>query len=196
TLSDLNVGMRVEISALEAPDGVIHARYVGSAVAQPLEVSGGIDSVDIGTQTFTIGNLTVDYSQTNLLDVPGGIPAVGVIAEVEATQFANGVLIADVVRDLESEPGLFSISDTDPANPALAPASATTAAGFNSNFFGFINATNLPDDFEVAGVQIVLEPSTAITGGGVSDLQVGRLVLVAGPVLGLGIVTAEQITIF
>ena len=196
TLSDLSVGMRVEISAIQAPDGTLHARYVGSAAAQPLEVTGSIDSVDIGTQTFTLGSLTVDYSQTNLLDVPGGIPAVGVIAEIEATQFVNGVLVAEFVRDLETEPGLFSASDTDTGSSALAPASASSAAGLNSSFLGFINATNLPDGFSVADVQVTLEPSTTITGGGVNDLQVGRLVLVAGPVPGVGTVTANEITIF
>lgn len=196
TLADLNVGMRVEISALEAPDGVVHARYVGSAAAQPLEVSGAIDTVDVSSQTFTVGNLTVDYSQTNLLDVPGGIPAVGVIAEIEATQFANGVLVADLVRNLDSEPGLFGVSDTDSGSSALAQAGAVTAAGLASNFFGFISATNLPDEIELAGVRIALGPNTIIAGGSSNDLQVGRLVLVVGPVQGLGIVDADRITLF
>jgi len=86
--ASLAIGMRVEVSGLDTSAGQLQATYVGEPlVTAPLEATATIDSVDLANQTFTLGSLSVDYSQTNLLEVPGGVPAIGVVVEVEAAQF-------------------------------------------------------------------------------------------------------------
>ena len=206
-LADLAVGAELEISGFRAPTGVINATYVGSAPAgAPLEVTAAISAVDLNGQTFVLGGLTVDYSQASLLQVPNGMPEVGVVVEVEGASL-NGVgqLVAEQILALANEPGGFSAADTDAAEPNVAMAAAADNSALTTNFISFITAADLPDTITLGDVQVVIEAGrdeqtlgaaiTEIAGGVVNDLQPGQQVQVEGQVESLGTVVAVRITI-
>ncbi|MFQ5610082.1 MAG: DUF5666 domain-containing protein, partial [Woeseiaceae bacterium] len=142
TLADLSAGTPVEVSALTQLDNSLFTTYVGAPVnAGELRISTMITAVDLNAMQFTIGGITVDYSQAVMLQLPGGQPAVGQIVSVVGLQLGGGgEIIADQVVAIASEPGLFGSNDTNLATSSSAVAGLNVAeiTGFDANFLGFI----------------------------------------------------------
>ena len=140
--------------------------------------------------------MIVDYSQAQIIDLPNGEPAQGLVVEVDGLSVnANGELVATRVAVLPADPGIFSAIDTDSGNEELAMAAALGFDGFDVNFIGFVNATNLPASISVGDVEIAIDGNTVIDGGVVNDLAVGVFIQVNGEVTALGNVRATRITI-
>ena len=198
SIDDLQPGAAVEISAFRDPGGVLRATYIGSVDSgDPLEISASITAVDLGAQLFFVGALTVDYSQAQSLDLPGGEPEVGLVVEVEGDALSGaGALIATRVAELAADPGLFSAIDTAIDAASLAVATPATVTSFGANFAGFVIATDLPASISVGDVEIRLLAGTTIDGGTTTDLQPGSLVNVVGSIAEAGVIEAERITIF
>ena len=196
-LADLMVGQVVEVSGLKSPSGALIATYIGDAPAgAPFEVTTRIDAVDLVNQTFALAGLSVDYSQAMLLDLLNGLPEIGLVVEVEGSALdAAGLLVADIVRLLPSEPGLFSAVDTDASGPGVAIVGAPESTPLGANFIGFITAANLPDQIMLGDVEVTLTGLTIVEGGVLDDLQPGIRVQVRGTVVTQGIIEAERITI-
>jgi hypothetical protein len=84
----------VEVSGLVDDTGAIWVTFLertgefmpGIAV----EVTGFVEKLDTGLETFEINDLTVDYSFADTSGLPGGVPVVGLLVEVEGTLDAAG----------------------------------------------------------------------------------------------------------
>lgn len=197
TLGDVPIGSFVEVSALQRPDGTLLATFIGTAPTNSLlEIGTSITAVDLAAMRFSLGPLSVDYSQANLIEVQGGQPAVGQIVLVSGVSFSNaGELIADQVIELETQPGLFSAIDTDFANPALSSALSTDVSEFDANFIGFITTSNNASTLSVNDITVSFDATTIINGGTATDLDPSTLVQIRGEVTATGEVSALQITI-
>ena len=197
SLGDLVDNDLVEISAFRDQAGILRARYIGEAALNaPLDISTSITAVDLAAQTFSLGGLTVDYSQVQVIELPNGEPTPGLVVEVDGVSVnANGQLVASTVTVLPADPGIFSATDTSSENDALAMAATGGFDGFDVDFLGFINVTDLPASVSIGDVVIEIDGSTVIDGGGVNDLVEGLFIQVNGEVTALGNVRATRITI-
>lgn len=196
-LGDLQPNERIVVSGIPTPNGDVLATYIGSAEpTEPFEITASITDVDLAALTFALGNLTVDYSQANLLDLLGGMPELDLVVEVSGTVTVGNVLVADQVRALPRVPGLFNEAATgltDFESPLLAgPATSSELA---ANFIGFITANNLPGSIVVADIEVLVDVGTIIVGGTSNELQPGSRIQVEGLILNSGQIQADRIII-
>lgn len=198
TLADLNVATPVEISGLTRTDGSLFATYVGTpAVVNQFGLSSTISAVDLNAMSFMAGGITVDYSQAAMLQLPGGMPAIGQIVRVVGTQLgAGGELIADEVVAINSDPGLFGTGDTDLAtSAATAGLNAAELTGFDASFIGFIVMSDNASTLTINDVTVSFDATTTLVGGTANDLNADTLVQIRGDVTGPGAVRALEIII-
>lgn len=96
TLTGLQLGVAVEVSAFEDASGNLHASRIDlHAAGSPLQVRGTVGALDATTQTFRINDLTVNYSGVRF----DGMPANGMTATVQALEPpAGGVLHASQIQ--------------------------------------------------------------------------------------------------
>jgi hypothetical protein len=197
----LSIADRVVVSGLRAPTGEILATYVGPA-GNEMRITGSITAVDVGALTFEIGDLTVDYSQAQLLQVPNGLPQIGSVVAVTGAMQIGGALVAtQVLTPAFTTDGLAASATalTSDEAPVVALATAntpgqmTTTVPAAASFMGFITAT-APGVVALADVEVSVNTSTAIIGDA-DALLTGALVLVEGRIVGLGKVAADRITI-
>jgi hypothetical protein len=193
-LSDLSSTDRVVISGLRTPTGEILATYIGPA-GNEMRITGSITAVDSGALTFGIGDLTVDYSQVALLQLPNGIPQAGAVVEVTGTTQVGGVLVATQVRTAPFATDIFAASATALTSYEIPVVGAATASAPGAaSFMGFITAST-PGAIALADVDVSVNAGTAIIGGDANALGPGVLVLVEGRIVGLGEIEASRITI-
>ena len=97
-VSDLKIGTFLDVEAVVERDGTIHATLIEvSDEKDPVaEIGGVIGSVDAAAQTFTIGPLTIAYTnQTKLKDLSG--LRTGVLVEARVS-FTGGKLVAELIE--------------------------------------------------------------------------------------------------
>ncbi|GAB4348622.1 MAG: hypothetical protein Kow006_09510 [Gammaproteobacteria bacterium] len=123
TLDDIEVGDVVEISGLFDEAGRLVATFVeltddlGSNPSAAVELQGPISGLDTGANRFTIGSVTINYSDppaTSFVNVPGGDEsglANGQYVEVKGTH--NGVGPAIDATRIEIEDGLFGDNESE-----------------------------------------------------------------------------------
>jgi hypothetical protein len=195
-LSDLELGDRIAVSGIGAPAKVLLATYVRRAAAtEPLMVAGAITAVGSMAPTFEIGALTVDYSRTTLLDVPGGSPAADMIVQATGSTLDNGVLVAEQVRALKLLPGTFTAAATtltDAETPVAVSAASPPPQG--ARFVGVITTGGM-DSLAFGDLEVRLTAATTVVGGTATDLVAGTRVLVQGGISALGQIEATQIEI-
>jgi len=196
SLDDLALSERIEVSGFRLPTGAIQATYLGiAAPTAPLTATTAITSVDLNALTFELGALTVDYSQVLLLDVPMGMPDIGLVVEVEGTALsADGALIVTEIRSLPAAPGVFVASDTAPASFAAVGSGRSTT--LRANIFSVITATDLPSSITIGDVTVLINTLTQIDNGSIDNLTPGRLVQVEGDVVSFGLIQADRIELF
>lgn len=197
SVADIAASTVIEVSALSRPGGTLLARYVGVPPdPATFSIATTISSVDPGQLVFALGNLNVDYSQVNVLEVPGGIPTVGLTVRVVGTTLGNaGELIADRVLQIGTDPGVFSLLDTDLSTSAAAGSIAGDVDAFTANFVGFIETSNAESLLTINNLIVGLDEATTIVGGDTADLIAGTLVRVEGEITSPGNVAASLITI-
>lgn len=93
----------VEVSGLFDDTGAIWATFIGKVgVFNPgleVEVKGYVVDLNAGLKTFAVNGLTVDYSSADSSGLPGGIPADGLLVEVQGTlDDAGSELTATIIR--------------------------------------------------------------------------------------------------
>jgi hypothetical protein len=196
-LGDLELGDRVVISGLRTPAGAVLATYVGAAVpAAALKVAAPITALDQAALSFQLGSLVVDYSAAVLLELPGGMPAIGLAVEVTGTALADDVLVAEQVRGLALVPGLANAAATQlTASEIPVVGGPAIAGGVAANIAGFVTAANLPDAISLTEVEVLIDASTTVIGGSTTDLQPGVQIRVEGPIPSVGFILADRITI-
>jgi hypothetical protein len=192
-LADLRATDTVVISGLRTPLGEILATYLGRT-ANTLRITGSITAVDAAGLRFEIGDLTIDFSQVLLLQVPNGMPQVGAIVEVTGATQTGSVLVAAQVRSLPLSTDALAANATALTSYELPAVGAASTAPRAASFLGFITAS-IPGGIALADVDVSVGASTAIDGGDANALRTGVLVRVEGRIVGLGQIEADRITI-
>jgi len=92
SLAALNTGTVIEVSGLRTANANLRATSIRCrAATSELEVTGAVRAHSANQRRFRIGGLTVDYSQAQLQNFPGGQPTNGQTVEARGTTLtANG----------------------------------------------------------------------------------------------------------
>jgi len=175
-LSDLNVGDVLNVSGLVDADGTIRATWIArEPFLGEFEVMGRVANLNLATQTFTIGAITVDYSQALRLDIPEGRLENGLLLEVKGTFV--GVQEILMASHVESEDEFLSAD-----------------VGTTIEIEGFIDQFNNPFDFQVAQLSVTTTTQTVFTFGGVDDLALGVKVEVKGELDANNVLVLEEVS--
>jgi hypothetical protein len=144
-LDMLQPGQVVEVSGFRDTTGLIRAtRIECKAAGGEFEVTGIVASLDTNQRRFQIGALSVDYSQAQLEDFPGGQPANGQTVEAKGTTINAGMLMATRVE--------FKNPDVPGNN------------GDRVEIEGLITRFASATDFDVAGQPVTTTASTQFEG--------------------------------
>jgi hypothetical protein len=97
SFDDIAINDVVEISGLFDDTGTIWATFLEKTDGVVFEVTGFVENLDAVQETFKINDLTVDYSIADTTGLPGGLPAEGLLVEVEGS-LIGPVMLADVIE--------------------------------------------------------------------------------------------------
>lgn len=177
SIEGLALGDIVEVSGFFTADGITAATRIEKKPAgTQLEVHGTVSSLDSANSTFSLNNLTVDYSNAMLNDFPGGQINDGDFVEAKGTAFgSNGELVAGIV-ELEN----ISLGGSD---------------GDHVEIEGFITRFVSETDFDVSGTPVTTDGSTSFVGGAATDLGLNIKVEVEGDLNASGVIVAEKVDI-
>jgi len=177
TINDVVAGNVVEVSGYSSGDGVIFATRIEVELAdhdgEEIEVKGII--ANLTATTFTLGDLTVDFSGAVLEDIPIEGLADGMYVEVKSTAgIVEGILIASEVEledddDLGGEDG----EDVDLSGPITEVLSDTS--------------------FRIGGQIVIITEITDFEHGSIGDIVVGAHVQVEGDFNVEGDIVANEI---
>lgn len=176
SLEGLAVGGIVEVTGFVLADGSISAtRIEAKAAGDEFEVTGVVANLDSAALTFTIGNLTIDFSAAQLVDFPAGVLEAGQLVEAKgaALDVAGGIL---VVTQVEFE------GDDRPGD-----------AGDSIEVEGFITRFVSASDFDVNGVPVTTDGGTAFEDGASADLALNVKVEVEGVLNDAGVIIADEV---
>ncbi|MDJ0711287.1 MAG: DUF5666 domain-containing protein [Woeseiaceae bacterium] len=94
-LSSVRLGARVAVSGYATANGALEATRIDLVSANAAaQVIGEAQEVDMGQRAFRIGNLSVDYSNSRVIELPGGFPRPGEMVLVRG-ELETNVLEAD-----------------------------------------------------------------------------------------------------
>ncbi|RMF84263.1 MAG: hypothetical protein D6739_06150, partial [Nitrospirae bacterium] len=177
-LADLAAGNLVEVSGLMDGQGTLHATRVErrAATTDPateLEVKGTV--AGLTATSFTLGDLTVDYSHATVEDDL----AEGAFVEAKGVQPDPNHLTATRVELKERN-----------------PAAAATAEdqGKEAEVEGFVTAFTAASEFEVNGLPVVTSGATTYENGAASSLGLGVKVEVEGHLDDQGRLAADKVS--
>lgn len=180
-LTDLKAGNIVEVSGVRDTRGVLLAtniRLLSSSyvLGTTLELKGTIGTVNVVSQSLTIGSLTVDYSTAALQGFSSGLPEAGQYVEVKSQQALQGSTL--IASEIELKNTTLNLSE-----------------GTEVELEGVITRFTSARDFSVNGMAVITDSSTKFEGGSGSDLSLNALVEVEGTVNAFGIIVAEEVSI-
>lgn len=176
TLTDLNVGDVVNVSGLVHADGSIHATWIArDRSLGEFEVIGRVTNLNLVTQTFTIGAITVDYSEALRLDIPEGRIENGLLVEVKGAFVGTQEIL--MASRIESEDDILSAD-----------------VGTTIEIEGFIDQFDNRFDFQVAHLSVTTTTQTVFTFGGVDDLALGVKVEVKGELDANQVLVLEEVS--
>lgn len=146
------------------------------SAASTLILSGSVSSLDKTSQTFSLGNLTIQYGAAKFL---GG---------VDASSLANGVLVR-VRTTAAAAGGVLAVSSIQAWYPLpLTDSNALSVSGVITNY-------SSRSTFQVLGYAVdASTPTTLVTGGPASAMGNGVKVEVAG-IVQSGVLKATKIKI-
>jgi hypothetical protein len=174
TFDDVAEGNFVEVSGLVrivSGEDVIYATYLRKALpSAEVEVKGVVRGLDSSARTFTIRNLTVQYSDTTVL--PDGQPGNWMLVRVTGTVGPGGELDAAKVEVARE---------------------ARVANAERMDVEGFVTEVVSPSEFSVGYQQVRTDERTTFHGGGPADIAPGVKLEVKGK-LENHILTARKIT--
>lgn len=173
TLDGLATGDIVRISGHADAAGAIRATRVEHAASNsPLAVIGEVAALDIGNLTFTVNQLTVDYGNAVLIDLPGGAPANGMMVKAIGT-LSNG---------------LFAVEQLVAA-PAF-----TGSSGRRAQLDGLVTRFESLADFAVGDTDVTANAGTAFSNGDAGDLALDAEVVIDGDFAAGGRIVANRIS--
>ena len=175
TFDSIMVGDVIEVSGFWLADGTVSAtRIEGKLPGGEYEVTGVVSNLS-GT-TFSIEDLTVDFSAAALDNFPNGSPENGQPVEAKGMSLgANGELLATRVEYKGNVLG--------------------DASGTYVELEGYITRFGSAADFDVSGLPVITTSSTVFEGGTSADLNLNLKVEVDGNVNSNGVLVAEKVEI-
>lgn len=172
TISDLSVNDIVEVSGFADGSGSILATRIETKnAAEDVELKGLVSNLDTNVFTFTIGGLTVDYSEAS--EVPVGLDD-GLLVEVKTESALSGNLTDGFVMSaskVEIEDGGDIDFDGDEGDEiemqGLVTGVTDTSFLFNGQLVEF-DSLEIDDDFDITslvdGMMITVEGHIAADG--------------------------------
>jgi len=175
SLDGIDVNDIVEVSGFFLADGSISAtRIEAKPAGGEFEVTGLVSNL-VG-MTFQINDLVVNFSGAQLDDFPGGSPESGQLVEAKGSSF-------NVAEELQATRVEFKGNDLSADN------------GDRMEIEGFITRFGSATDFDLEGVAVTTNGSTAFVNGTSADLALNRKVEVEGTVDASGRITATRVEI-
>ena len=156
---DLHVGDYVEVSGFASPSGVLASRVERKTSVPTVQVQGSVAS--LGPTTFTLGTLTVDYTNATFKNVP-------------SSGLANGQTV--VVNGPAPQSGVLQAASVEVLTTSL-------SGGTNGSVSGLVAQVDA-SSVVVNGQAFALTSSTQYVNGGASDLASGVLVKLDFTVIG------------
>lgn len=161
TPADIAQGNIVEVSGFSSGDGVIYATRIEVKASthntgEEVELKGVVSSVT--ATTFMMGQLTVDYSGTQLEDLPNGAVSDGLYVEVKSVDGfdANNNLIASKV-ELKGD-GKKGIEGQE---------------GEEMELEGVVTEVTSSTEFQINGQNVLINDETEFSQGSAADIVVG-----------------------
>ena len=174
SLAGLAIDDFVEVYGFyRSPGEVTATRIEREGTPSELRIVGSIESHDAIAMTFFVGAQLVDYATADTTDLPGGLPANGLIVEVrgDLPLGGSGELTANRVELDDDGPP----SDIDDASVE-----------------GFVTSISSPTAFDVDSQPVEVTGATVFEGGTADDVLLGTKVEAEGPIVG-GILMANRI---
>ncbi len=173
TLDGLEPGDRIRVSGYADAAGNVRATRVEMAGAGlPLQVVGKVSGLDSANLVFDINQLTIDYGNAAVIDLPGGSPANGMTIRVIGT-FSNNLFVAEQLL----------------SGPAL-----SGNVGQRVQLGGLVTRFASLADFDVNDSGVSANSSTAFSNGDSGDLQLNAEVTVDGTFGGGADIRADRVT--
>jgi len=140
-----------------------------------LEIKGSISNVDLTAQTFSLGQLLVEYSGASL-SLINNTPQDGDYVEVKSTQAIQGNRLIATEVELEDEFPTFE-------------------AGQDVELEGVVTAFTSDLQFSVNGQPIMTNNSTRFEYGTSADIKLNSLLEVEGNINASGVLIATEVSI-
>lgn len=173
-ITGLSVGDFIEVNGFVKDNGVIIAKLIEKkSPSAGCLVKGIIQNRDSVAKTFTIGTLTIDYSNAAFSEMPNSTPWNSVLVKVHGSPCTSvpQSLVATIV-----EPERISVANADELDVE-----------------GAITLFNSTASFTVNRVPVITTSSTLFKGGVAGDLALGVEVEVEGS-LANGVLTAKEVS--
>lgn len=175
-LGGLTVGQRVRVSGPVNSSEEIIASRIDLDTGSELEVLGSIKNLDSNNFTFSLGSLTIEYSQATFDGVSVESLINGLDIIVVGSQFSGGTLIAEII---EGEDDFFDELDEDG----------------ELEIEGLITEFSSAALFEVGHLSVSTDTSTVVLGGTLQSLGLDVYIQVFGSVDRNDVLQAEEIEI-
>ena len=159
TLTGLSVGATAQISGLQNSSGdIVATRIELDTSSTRVQLVGVVSGLDLANLLFSVNRLTVDYGSAMVIDLPGGMPAVGLQIIVRGS-LTDGILVVDEIASL---------------------ANLTAAPGERLHLGGIVTRFASPTDFDLNGFPVTTDMNTLFVNGDVDDLQADAEIVVDG----------------
>ena len=144
TLNGLTLGATTQISGfLNANGDIMATRIEPDTTSTGAQLIGTVTELDLANMLFTINQLTVDYSNATLIDLPMGMPVNGLLVIVRGS-LVSGILVVDEIANI--------------VNSSATPGERVHLGGIITRF---ASAT----DFDLNGFPITTDTSTGYVNG-------------------------------
>ena len=184
SMGQIATGHVVEVSGYPTNNGTIYATRVELELetheGQEIEVKGIIDNLNV--TTFTVGGLTVDFSNALLDEIPDGVLSNGLYVEVKSTEGFNDRdhLICSEV-ELEDDGDMDNDgNEGDEVEISGVVTSVTPPEG-------------TPTEFMIGGQRVLLGSDTVYEHGTVDSIIVGLMLEAEGSLDAFGALLAYEV---
>ena len=180
TLSSLTPNDLVEVSGFVSGPGTVVATLINrKGGAADYQVKGFITQHDKDLKSFTIGSLAVDYTDTDISQMPNLAEKLwnGLLVDVRGSQVSSGGSGPYGIRMTATKVKLEGLGSEDSEGAEIE---------------GFVTQVVAPGDFYLGNVHVQTSAGTTFEDGTLSDIVVGAHLEVHGSLVN-GIVNATKV---
>ena len=161
SFAGLAPGTTAQISGFYNDAGELIATRIDPDTSSPdVRLVGPVSGLDLNNMMFSINRLTIDYSRATLIELPGGMPAEGLLVFVHGS-LTDGILLVDRIGSIN--------------NLASTPGERLHLAGLVTRF---TSAT----EFDLNQFPVSTDANTSFVNGTVGDLQNNAEITIDGEV--------------